>query len=183
MMMCHRIAGAGRKRRTNRISRSTFVIMMLLGFILRLATIMMSSKDDTIARVAATLRRMRCCPSAAAVLRRNRMMLPHPLTGSSNGWQMVITADHSRCLADLHRWWTITDEIVGACARVARAVPSSSADVVQAARDAVSRQLWQHMITRILKILSQKWIYFFFFLVIFCISSEKDAKCSSFMFT
>lgn len=153
MMMCHRIAGAGRKRRTNRISRSTFVIMMLLGFILRLATIMMSSKDDTIARVAATLRRMRCCcPSAAAVLRRNRMMLPHPLTGSSNGWQMVITADHSRCLADLHRWWTITDEIVGACARVARAVPSSSADVVQAARDAVSRQLWQHMITRILKI-------------------------------
>lgn len=136
------------------------MMLLLLGFIPRLAGIVMSSKDDTAARVAATLRHMRCCPSAVLnwlLMLHHWMMLLDPLTGSSNGWQMVITADHSRCLADLHRWWAITDEIVGASARVARAV-SSSADVVEAARytGAMSRQLWQHMVTGVLKILTQK---------------------------
>ena len=61
---------------------------------------------------------------------------------------MIVTSDHSWCLADLHRRWTITDEIGGAVARVARRV-TSSADVVEAARHAHSgtgsRQLRQHM--------------------------------------
>lgn len=73
---------------------------------------------------------------------------------------MIVTSDHSRRLADLHRRWTITDEIVGAVARVARRV-TAAADVVEAAGHADSGtgsgQLRQHMTAtaRVLEILTQ----------------------------
>jgi hypothetical protein len=91
------------------------------------------------------------------LLLRRRM---NPLTRSSDGRQMIVTSDHSRRLADLHRRWTITDEIVGAVARVARRV-TAAADVVEAAGHADSGtgsgQLRQHMTAtaRVLEILTQ----------------------------
>lgn len=66
---------------------------------------------------------------------------------------MVVTADHSRRLADLHRRWAVAEH--GAVAR--RAV-AASADVVQTAGHSDpgsrSRQLRQHIAARVLRILT-----------------------------